>query len=138
MYNQGVLVAAAIAALLQRSGNLQANNGAIVLQPPAADGVASGALPSPVLELSCDREPLLSVSVQLRTGRLLLHSGNGGSGGFFGNLGQELAPLLRQVCLTCLPYSFHHLYPRIPHIPCTDRQWGREATLTAYSRGVMA
>ncbi|EIE23245.1 hypothetical protein COCSUDRAFT_63601 [Coccomyxa subellipsoidea C-169] len=87
---------AAIEALLQRSGNLQANNGAIALQPPAADGVASGALPSPVLELSCDGEPLLSVSVQLRTGLLLLHSGDGGSGGFFSNLGQELAPLLRQ------------------------------------------
>ncbi|KAK9903582.1 hypothetical protein WJX75_009266 [Coccomyxa subellipsoidea] len=83
---------AAIEALLRRSGNLQANNGAIALLAPAADGVASGALPSPVLELSCDREPLISVSVQLRTGRLLLHGGDSGGAG----LGQEFAPLLRQ------------------------------------------
>lgn len=88
-----MLPSAAIEALLRRSGNLQANNGAIALLAPAADGISSGALPSPVLELSCDREPLISVSVQLRTGRLLLHGGDGGGAG----LGQEFAPLLRQV-----------------------------------------
>ncbi|BDA50233.1 probable mediator of RNA polymerase II transcription subunit 14 at N-terminal half [Coccomyxa sp. Obi] len=88
---------AAIEALLRRSGNLQANNGAAALAAPAADGAASsGALPSPVMELSCDGQKLLSVRVQLRTGRLLLRAGNNGAATMSGSLGQELSPLLRQ------------------------------------------
>ena len=100
MFIEGVLLgAAAIEALLRRSGNLQANNGAAALAAPAADGVASGALPSPVLELSCAGQKLLSVRVQLRTGRLLLRAGDNGVAANSGNLGQELSPLLRQVLI---------------------------------------
>ncbi len=92
-----LLGAAAVEALLRRSGNLQANNGSAALAAPASEGVASGALHSPVLELSCDGQKLLSVRVQLRTGRLLLRAGDNGAVGHSGNLGQELSPLLRQV-----------------------------------------
>ncbi|CAL8465259.1 g4794 [Coccomyxa elongata] len=87
---------AAIEALLRRSGNLQANNGSAALAAPAAEGDAFGALPSPVLALSCDGQKLLSVRVQLRTGRLLLRAGDNSAVGHSGNLGQELSPLLRQ------------------------------------------
>lgn len=92
-----MLGAAAIETLLRRSGNLQANNGSAALVAPAADGIASKALPSPVLDLSCDGQKLLSLRVQLRTGRLLLRAGDNGAVGSSGNLSQELSPLLRQV-----------------------------------------
>lgn len=89
--------AAAIEALLRRSGNLEANIGAVSLRPPASSGVPSAApVTGPVLELSCNGAPLLAVSVQLRTGRLLLRGGDGAAANF-SSLGQELAPLLRQV-----------------------------------------
>lgn len=101
--------AAAVAAVLRRRGNLGSNAGSIVLSHAAkADEPLpdQAALPaSPALALRSGADALVSVSVQLRTGRLALRAGDhldeDGSGVDLGRLMQRVGCPCA-VCRICL------------------------------------
>ncbi len=81
--------------------------------PVAATAAAAASLPGsvpglgslgPVLELSSDGRPLVCVSVQLRTGLLLLRAGDGAGAA---SSGQEMSALLRQARCLALSENGH-------------------------------
>lgn len=124
-----VVVAAALEALLNKGGRLAANGGTAHLVssgasspflPSARAAAAAGATRTPnasdaaatehaavvaawqagpVLELLSGGRPLVCVSMQLRTGRLLLRAGDGAG---MAASGQEMLAILRQAC--CPPF----------------------------------